>query len=73
MAVCLTIQKFGFWFLTIRISEASKNRFLNRFLKPYTTPSSNRHEMTNVAHINPGPIIHSYMRKSVTLKNCLVG
>ena len=36
-----TIQKFGFWVLTIRSSEASENRFLTRFLKPYPTPSSN--------------------------------
>ena len=34
-----TIQKFGFWALTIRGSEASENRFWTRFLNPNPTPN----------------------------------
>ena len=39
MAACVTIRKFEFWALKIRVPNASKTRFCLRFPKTDTTPS----------------------------------
>ena len=39
LTISLTIRKFGFWTMKIRVPNDTKTRFLPRFLKTDTTPS----------------------------------